>query len=143
MHPHVGPEPKIVLTPGLLACTAVLAISIIDTLNAIRRRSKARVAFSVADRRHIHHILLDLGFSVRQVLAIAWGTTAVMSASAITAFTVSRSVGAVLMVSVLALLLAFWALAYKAHQARALARRVAGAARASIRTVSRAVSKVR
>lgn len=131
MHPDAESAPKSTLIPGLFACVAVLSIPIIDTLNAIRRRHKAHVAFIVPDRRHIHHILLELGFSVRQVLAIAWGTTCILAASALFAFKVSRRAGAILMVAEIAILLALWALAYKVHRARTTIREAASISEAS------------
>lgn len=120
MNPVMGPGTGSSQTLGLFSCMAVLSIPIIDTLNAIRRRQKAHIAFSVPDKRHIHHILLDLGFSVRQVLAIAYSATAIMGASAVLAFSVSRLVGAAIMIAVTAVLLAFWVQAYHTHKARQL-----------------------
>jgi UDP-GlcNAc:undecaprenyl-phosphate/decaprenyl-phosphate GlcNAc-1-phosphate transferase len=55
-------------TAALMAPVAVLALPIVDGLEAvIRRRLKGR-AISSADRGHIHHCLQRFGWSTRQIL---------------------------------------------------------------------------
>jgi UDP-GlcNAc:undecaprenyl-phosphate GlcNAc-1-phosphate transferase len=55
-------------TIALAAPLATLAIPIIDTLAAIIRRKLSGRSVSSSDREHLHHRLLQLGFSSRVVL---------------------------------------------------------------------------
>jgi UDP-GlcNAc:undecaprenyl-phosphate GlcNAc-1-phosphate transferase len=64
-----GPEPAASF-PALLWICAVPAI---DTLSLIVRRLRADQSPLAADRRHLHHLLLDAGFS-------PWSATAVIVA---------------------------------------------------------------
>lgn len=102
-------------TLGLLAPFTVLAIPILDTLNAIRRRTKAHVSFAVADRRHLHHILLGLGFSVRQILATLYSVAIVLSGAALLSLDMSSAEGTILILSVLTVLALTWVLVYFRH----------------------------
>jgi|AraplaMF_Col_mMF_1032025.scaffolds.fasta_scaffold00033_132 UDP-GlcNAc:undecaprenyl-phosphate GlcNAc-1-phosphate transferase len=47
----------------------VCSLPTIDTLSLIARRTASGVSPFSADRRHLHHLLLDSGLSVRQVVA--------------------------------------------------------------------------
>ncbi|MBN2652111.1 MAG: undecaprenyl/decaprenyl-phosphate alpha-N-acetylglucosaminyl 1-phosphate transferase [Spirochaetales bacterium] len=59
----------------LLISITILMIPIIDTLAAIIRRTIIkRVHFFNPDREHLHHKLLDLGFSVKKILALIYST---------------------------------------------------------------------
>lgn len=55
----------------------ILAVGIpaLDTLVAIIRRSRRRMSLATADREHIHHRLLRLGFSHQTVVQIIYGLT--------------------------------------------------------------------
>lgn len=57
---------------GLVPAIALLSLPITDTLRAIVRRRLAGVHFGTPDRRHIHHLLLDRGFSTRKILAMVY-----------------------------------------------------------------------
>ncbi len=57
---------------GLLSALAILGIPILDTLAAIWRRTKAGVHFFTPDRGHMHHMFLDLGFSVWKILGMVY-----------------------------------------------------------------------
>lgn len=54
----------------LLIPVTVLFIPIFDTLSAITRRIKKKKNIFHADKEHIHHRLLDIGFSQRMVFII-------------------------------------------------------------------------
>lgn len=62
---------------ALLAPLFVLALPIVDTCLAIIRRSLRGLPVFRPDRRHIHHHLLDMGFSRRQVVLWSYGFTLV------------------------------------------------------------------
>ncbi len=54
---------------GLISAVTVLGIPILDTLAAMYRRKRAGVHFFTPDRGHIHHLFLDLGYTVWGILA--------------------------------------------------------------------------
>ncbi|RPJ09733.1 MAG: undecaprenyl/decaprenyl-phosphate alpha-N-acetylglucosaminyl 1-phosphate transferase [Spirochaetaceae bacterium] len=57
---------------ALLIPITVLMVPIIDTLAAIIRRIKKRTSIAAPDKEHIHHKLLDLGFSEKKILAVIY-----------------------------------------------------------------------
>ena len=60
-----------------------LAIPLIDTGYTIIRRIVSGKSPVWGDRGHLHHRLLDLGFSKSQVAAIYWGSTAILGIAAL------------------------------------------------------------
>lgn len=68
---------------GFISAIVILGIPIVDTLAAIIRRLRARVHFFTPDRGHLHHMLLDLGYSVREILARTYGACIILSLSAL------------------------------------------------------------
>jgi UDP-GlcNAc:undecaprenyl-phosphate/decaprenyl-phosphate GlcNAc-1-phosphate transferase len=61
----------------------VLAVPISDTLYAMIRRKQNHQPLSVADKGHLHHRLLILGFSHRQSVLLIYGISAVFAILAI------------------------------------------------------------
>jgi UDP-GlcNAc:undecaprenyl-phosphate/decaprenyl-phosphate GlcNAc-1-phosphate transferase len=61
----------------------VLAVPLIDTGYAIIRRILAGKSPVWGDRGHLHHKLLDLGLSKRQVAILYWAVTAVLGLAAL------------------------------------------------------------
>ena len=61
----------------------VFGIPLFDVIFAIVRRVKNRKKITEPDRGHLHHRLLDLGFSQKQVVIILYIVSAVMGAFAI------------------------------------------------------------
>ena len=57
----------------------VLALPIFDTLFAIYRRYRSRQPIFQADKKHLHHRLLNRGISHKNVVLILWGITALCS----------------------------------------------------------------
>jgi len=102
---------------GLLVPFTVLAIPILDTLNAIRRRTKAHVSFATADRRHLHHILLGLGLSVWHILALLYSVAVILACAAMLSLRLPLWEGATLLISGLTMLSLIWMLAYYRHDA--------------------------
>ncbi len=64
-----------------LAITFLL-IPILDTVAAILRRQRKGLPFHYPDREHLHHKLLDFGFTNINILALVYGKTIVLSISA-------------------------------------------------------------
>ncbi|MGE0726592.1 MAG: MraY family glycosyltransferase [Acidimicrobiia bacterium] len=61
----------------------VLGVPIIDTLFAIVRRARKRSGLATADKGHLHHRLMEMGHGQRRSVAILWGWTALLSATAL------------------------------------------------------------
>lgn len=62
---------------GMAAPLMALSIPLLDTALAVGRRFLRRKPIFGADRGHIHHRLLDLGFSPRQAALLLYGLCAV------------------------------------------------------------------
>lgn len=73
--------------PGFLPTIALLSIPVIDTLRAIIRRLRAGTSIGVGDRKHVHHLLLDHGYTPRQILKRVYFVTAIQAALFIVART--------------------------------------------------------
>ena len=61
----------------------LLALPIFDTTVAILRRIKNKKPVMAPDRGHLHHKLVDMGFSTKQAVMILYTITAVLGLSAI------------------------------------------------------------
>ena len=58
----------------------ILGIPILDTLWAILRRTMSRQRLSTADKKHLHHRLMNLGHGHQRAVLILWAWTALLSA---------------------------------------------------------------
>lgn len=65
---------------SLLVPILAAGVPITDTFVAIVRRKKAHQPIGEPDKGHIHHRLMQAGFSQTKTVAIMWGWTAVLSA---------------------------------------------------------------
>lgn len=83
-----------VMVPVLAA-----GIPVIDTAAAIFRRMRAHKPISEPDKGHIHHRLIESGFSQRKTVLIMWGWTAILALSGIV---ITETTGLVRIVSALA-----------------------------------------
>ncbi len=61
----------------------VLAVPIIDTSFVVLKRLKYRQPISVADRSHLHHRFINIGFGQRRAAATMWAWTACLGAAAL------------------------------------------------------------
>jgi UDP-GlcNAc:undecaprenyl-phosphate/decaprenyl-phosphate GlcNAc-1-phosphate transferase len=83
----------------VLAPMIALGVPILDTLLAMIRRAIARRSIFAADRGHIHHRLLDLGFTHRRVVLTLYSMSIALAVAAVTvAIGHHASVGAALTV---------------------------------------------
>lgn len=64
----------------------ILGLPIFDTLFAIIRRLLKGQGIMTPDRGHLHHRLIDMGFSQRSVVIILYGLSAILAISAIVMF---------------------------------------------------------
>ena len=95
-----------------LAVPIVIAgVPVIDTLSAIIRRTRGHQSIAEADSEHIHHQLLNHGFSQAKSVLIIYGWTAVLSAAACFAWNMDGIIKyAVLIVVILASTFIIWRL---------------------------------
>jgi UDP-GlcNAc:undecaprenyl-phosphate GlcNAc-1-phosphate transferase len=61
----------------------VLAVPIIDTSFVVAKRLKYRRPIGGADRSHLHHRFVDIGFSQRRAALTMWAWTATLGAAAL------------------------------------------------------------
>jgi UDP-GlcNAc:undecaprenyl-phosphate GlcNAc-1-phosphate transferase len=61
----------------------VLAIPIIDTSFVVAKRMKYRQPFYTADRTHLHHRFINIGFSQRRAVAYMYAWCAILAAAAL------------------------------------------------------------
>lgn len=68
---------------SLLVPIIAAGVPILDTAIAIIRRKRAHQPIDSADRGHIHHRLMQAGYSQSATVFIMWGWTALLSAGAV------------------------------------------------------------
>ena len=78
----------------------ILGVPISDTFFAIVRRLRQKKKWSDPDKSHLHHRLLDLGFSHRQTVLLIYAIAAVFGIVAIV-FSMAKVWGAILLIAVL------------------------------------------
>lgn len=71
----IGFGGKTATAMSLIVPIVILAVPIMDTITTIIRRSKKKVSIFKPDRGHIHHRLMNLGFSQRQVVLLLYFMT--------------------------------------------------------------------
>jgi UDP-GlcNAc:undecaprenyl-phosphate GlcNAc-1-phosphate transferase len=95
-----------------IAPATVLLIPILDTFSAIARRLRERRPIHSADKEHIHHRLLDIGLTNRQLLLVMYGAGIVFGLAALGSLSLGRWAGLVLLAAVwlvaLAALVLLW-----------------------------------
>jgi UDP-GlcNAc:undecaprenyl-phosphate GlcNAc-1-phosphate transferase len=105
----------------LLVPITLLTVPILDTVTAILRRLRKGKSIIAPDKEHIHHRLLEMGLSERQILGVLYGFSAYLSAVAITSVVLPREVNVYLILVVwLGSLLGYWFLTYVQNRQTAL-----------------------
>jgi len=85
---------------SLIIPIIILGVPISDTFFAIVRRVRMKKKWSDPDKSHLHHRLLDMGFTHRQTVLIIYGI-AVMFGLAAIIFSMAKVWGAILLVAVI------------------------------------------
>ena len=67
----------------LLVPALMLAIPFLDTALAIARRTIKRTGISVADRGHLHHLLMAFGHSHRRAVLVLWYWSAMLAGASL------------------------------------------------------------
>jgi len=95
-----GATTKSTTAVAIFAPMIALGVPITDTLFAMVRRKLARKPIFSADRGHIHHRLLDLGLTHRNVVIVLYVTSIVLATAALgVAFGRSWHIGAALAIA--------------------------------------------
>ena len=85
---------------SLIIPIIILGVPISDTFFAIVRRVRMKKKWSDPDKSHLHHRLLDMGFTHRQTVLLIYGI-AVMFGLAAIIFSMAKVWGAILLVAVI------------------------------------------
>ncbi|MBQ5759458.1 MAG: undecaprenyl/decaprenyl-phosphate alpha-N-acetylglucosaminyl 1-phosphate transferase [Schwartzia sp.] len=96
---------KSAATIALIVPILALGLPILDTTFAIVRRKRAGVPIFKPDRGHLHHRLLDLGFSQRQAVLLMYVISALLGLAAIALTEVDTGTAAVIFVVVVSAVL--------------------------------------
>lgn len=87
----------------------VLGLPIFDTVFAIVRRVVTGRSIMSPDRGHLHHRLLDMGFSQRQTVAILYTLTAILCLTALVMFLKDAFRGLILIMAVVVIIMVCFA----------------------------------
>jgi UDP-GlcNAc:undecaprenyl-phosphate GlcNAc-1-phosphate transferase len=85
---------------AIFAPILALGLPITDTIAAISRRLWHRKPLFSADKKHIHHKLLDAGFTVRQAALILYGVCVLLGVTALVTTMVRSSIAVGIVVGV-------------------------------------------
>jgi UDP-GlcNAc:undecaprenyl-phosphate/decaprenyl-phosphate GlcNAc-1-phosphate transferase len=92
-------------TTDLIPAITILGVPIVDmTTSVFRRLSRGKHPFS-ADREHMHHKLMDIGFGTWRILALVYTLNVVLGAAALTWYVMDRGISLTIIVSVWMLLI--------------------------------------
>lgn len=81
---------KLAAAASVFIPVLVLGVPIVDYGIVLLKRLAQRAPLTAADRRHLHHRLLDRGLSHRQAVWVIYGCTAVLCLAALFVFELSR-----------------------------------------------------
>ncbi|MBC1937390.1 undecaprenyl/decaprenyl-phosphate alpha-N-acetylglucosaminyl 1-phosphate transferase [Listeria grandensis] len=92
---------------SLIVPVLILGVPIFDTILAIIRRIVHRTPIAMADKSHLHHSLMKLGFTHRQTVILIYAISALFSLFALI-FTMSTFWGSFLLILVLLVIVEFF-----------------------------------
>jgi UDP-GlcNAc:undecaprenyl-phosphate GlcNAc-1-phosphate transferase len=81
---------KIAAAISVMVPLLVLGVPIFDYGIVLLKRLRHKAPLTAADRRHLHHRLLDRGLSKKQAVWVIYGCTAILCVAALLLFEVSR-----------------------------------------------------
>ena len=91
---------KNVTVVALIIPIIILGVPISDTFFAIVRRLRMKKKWSDPDKSHLHHRLLDMGFTHRQTVLLIYGIAMMFGLAAII-FSMAKVWGAILLITVI------------------------------------------
>ena len=96
---------KSAATVALFVPILALGVPIIDAAFAVWRRARSRRSLGLADRDHLHHRLLHLGYSQRQAVLLMYSASGFFGASALTLAELTTTQAALLLALVFSVVL--------------------------------------
>jgi len=96
---------KSAATIALIVPILALGLPILDTTFAIVRRYRGGVPIFKPDKGHLHHRLLDLGFTQRQAVLLMYIISALLGLSAVALTEVSTGIAVLIVVGVVSAVL--------------------------------------
>lgn len=98
---------------SLIVPITVLTVPILDTATAILRRIRKRRPIISPDKEHVHHKLLALGLTERQILAVIYSLCAYLGLISVTSVILPKEINVYLIIVVwVGSLLGYWLLNY-------------------------------
>jgi UDP-GlcNAc:undecaprenyl-phosphate GlcNAc-1-phosphate transferase len=111
--PLIGGISKASAFGSLIVPVTLLTVPILDTATAILRRLRLRKSILSPDKEHIHHKLLGMGLSERQILAVIYGLCAYLGLVSVTSVVLPKEVNVYLIIVVwVGSLMGYWLLSY-------------------------------
>jgi UDP-GlcNAc:undecaprenyl-phosphate GlcNAc-1-phosphate transferase len=111
--PLAGGIPRSAAFGSLIVPITLLTVPILDTAAAILRRLRHRRSIIAPDKQHIHHKLLAMGLSERQILTVIYGMCAYLGLVSVTSVVLPKEINVYLIVVVwVGSLLGYWVLSY-------------------------------
>jgi UDP-GlcNAc:undecaprenyl-phosphate/decaprenyl-phosphate GlcNAc-1-phosphate transferase len=98
---------KSIATIALLIPIAALSVPIADTVSAVVRRTRRGQRFYLADKEHVHHLLISMGFSHQGAVMFLYGVSAFFGVLAIMLSSADRRLISILVILFLALVWTF------------------------------------
>ena len=111
--PLAGGIPRSSAFGSLIVPITLLTVPILDTATAIVRRLRTRRSIISPDKQHIHHKLLGMGLSERQILTVIYGMCGYLALVSVTSVILPKEINVYLIVVVwIGSLLGYWVLSY-------------------------------
>jgi UDP-GlcNAc:undecaprenyl-phosphate GlcNAc-1-phosphate transferase len=111
--PLAGGIPRSAAFGSLIVPVTLLTVPILDTATAILRRLRHRRSIISPDKQHIHHKLLAMGLSERQILTVIYSMCAYLALVSVTSVVLPKEINVYLIVVVwVGSLLGYWVLSY-------------------------------
>ena len=117
--PLAGGIPRSSSFGTLIVPVTLLTVPILDTAAAIVRRARSRRSIISPDKLHIHHKLLAMGLSERQILTVVYGMCAYLALVAVSSVVLPKEINVYLILVVwVGSMLGYWVLSYLVEKNR-------------------------
>lgn len=111
--PLAGGIPRSSSFGTLIVPVTLLTVPILDTAAAIVRRARSRRSIISPDKQHIHHKLLAMGLSERQILSVVYGMCVYLALVAVSSVVLPKEINVYLILVVwVGSMLGYWVLSY-------------------------------
>lgn len=91
---------KTAVTVAVVVPVIILAVPISDTLFAIVRRTLSGQSFATADKGHLHHRILNMGFSIKQTVLILYAMAIILGFLAVVVSLIGGLLGNILAIGI-------------------------------------------